>query len=308
MIFGLGEYQAARQAAGLTDLSSWPRFRFTGPDAKKFLNGLLTNDILSLRPGASCSACLLTPKGKLLADLELYDCGENLLAVMRPLAAAQFKAAISKRLALSRTIIKEVTAEEGLLYLSGPETGRILGNIKIPGQVYSWRRLDEDGFLLICLAAQASVLREELQDAGAVPVGQEAWEMRRVERGVPLYGKDMSSDNIPLEMRLESSISMTKGCYMGQETISRIVNLGHVNQILVGLQGSDALLAAVGSAVLEQGKEVGRVTSAAFSPALGSAVALATVRRESSVLGTRLEVRALSRPLEAALVDLWRER
>ena len=135
-----------------------------------------------------------------------------------------------------------------------------------------------------------------LANAGAVPAGADAFEMARIEAGTPLYARDISDKNLPQEVNRDAlAISFTKGCYLGQETVARIDALGHVNRVLVGVRfaGSEPPPPGTELTVTEaQGSEgkatVGAVTSAAYSPRLGSSLALAYVRRGHTQPGTQL--------------------
>jgi folate-binding protein YgfZ len=118
----------------------------------------------------------------------------------------------------------------------------------------------------------------ELAEAGAHEVSPEAAEIVRIESGRPRHGVDMSEDNLPAEAGIvDRAVSFTKGCYVGQEPVARMHYKGHPNRHLRGLRLRQQ--AAPGTPLVHEGKEVGRVTSAALSPALGP-IALALVRRE----------------------------
>jgi tRNA-modifying protein YgfZ len=248
-------------------------FRFAGSDRKKFLNGLLTNDVLALNPGQGQSSCLLTPKGKMLADLELYDRGDDLLAIVPERAAKNFAAALSKRIVLSETTMADITAEHRLLLALDAEGDLPYGRLGVPGSF-------------------------KLSGSGELTPASEL-EVLRVERGLPAFGVDIDEETLPLEARLEDAISFTKGCYIGQETTARIKNLGHVNRILVGLKGK-ALFA--GAAVRKAGAEIGRLTSAVESPRFGGAVGMAMIRAEHAEAGTAVQ----TGDLPAEVVDLPR--
>lgn len=320
------EYAAAHEAVGLADLSHWAKVRFTGPDRKKFLNGLLTNDIAALKPLSGCSACLLTPKGKLLADLELYDRGEDILVLISGPALGNFSAAISRKIVLSETKMEDVGESTALFYLVGPQAPAVLAEVfRISSRfeaatvcpilwngaalhVMAYRRLAPEGFLIVSPAARAPALWDELLRAGASrkikAVSREVLNIIRVERGVPLFGTDMNTDSIPLEVGLEGSISFTKGCYMGQEVICRIKNLGHVNKILVGLKVSGREVPASGEAVLLPDKDIGQVSSAVWSLKMGSVLALAVIREAESRPGAKVLVNFADGVREAEVVAL----
>lgn len=147
-----------------------------------------------------------------------------------------------------------------------------------------------EGRLLVCPSETVNALSAALEKAGAKTLGREAFNVWRVEKGLPAYGVDMGEETIPLEARLEDAISFDKGCYMGQETISRVHNLGHINKVMVGLKIVAAEPPAAGSAVVRDGQEIGKLGSVIVSPMLGAVLALATVRVDASVPGTILGV------------------
>jgi folate-binding protein YgfZ len=118
----------------------------------------------------------------------------------------------------------------------------------------------------------------------------DAVEAARIEAGAPLFGRDITLENLPQEVgRDAQAISFTKGCYLGQETVARIDALGHVNKLLVGVKFAGDQLPAARTPLRAGGKSAGEVTSAAWSPRLGAVLALAYVKRLLAKPGTRLE-------------------
>lgn len=258
------------------DVSRWGFFRVGGRDAKKFLQGLVTADLGRLAPGVCLPACVLTPKGMLVADCELYEeTPESVLAVTRPGAAVGFLAAFEKKIMLSDSTLKALRSERAWLVVGeGFDRG-------LP-----WPRLDEPARLLIGV--------DPPEDADML--GDEEFEALRVSAGFPWFGADIGPETLPLEGRQEAAISMDKGCYMGQETVSRLVFRGHVNRILMGLRFPGGA-PGEGSAVLRDGREIGRITSAAGSIAMGM------LRYEDAVAGAK--VAAAGKEGELFLFESW---
>jgi hypothetical protein len=146
-----------------------------------------------------------------------------------------------------------------------------------------------DSVELVCGAGDVESLMKKLESAGATRCGPEAVEMARVEFGTPLFGRDITADNFPQELdRNASAISFTKGCYLGQETVARIDALGHVNRLLVGCSFEPSTIPEIGMELRVEGKSVGRITSAVYSPKIQAPLALALVRREHVKIGTML--------------------
>jgi folate-binding protein YgfZ len=136
-------------------------------------------------------------------------------------------------------------------------------------------------------------LMDELRDSGVTALGRMAIEALRIEAGTPRFGADMTADTIPLEAGIEDrAISMTKGCYVGQEVIIRILHRGHgrVARRLVRLTVDSAIVPPVGSSLAVDGREVGAITSAAYSPRLDRAVALASIHRDFAETGSAVAV------------------
>jgi folate-binding protein YgfZ len=147
------------------------------------------------------------------------------------------------------------------------------------------------GFHCWTAPEHAPAVWKALRDGGAAPVGADAAEILRVEAGIPLYGPDVDDSLILPETRLDTLVSYTKGCYIGQETVARVKYRGHINRGLSGLVLSGAAVPAPGDLVIEDGKEVGRVTSAVRSIALGKPIALGWIRREHFEPGSPVSVR-----------------
>lgn len=243
------------------DVSLWGFFRFHGPDAKKFLQGLMTADLGKLAPGVMLPSCVLTPKGLLVADCELYEeTPETVLAVTRPEAAVGFLKAFDRKIMLSQSRLKALRSQQAWLVIgAGYDAG-------LP-----WTRLAEPARLL--LGADPPV--------DAEPLAPEEFDALRVASAFPWYGRDMDADTLPLEARQEAGISLEKGCFMGQETVSRLARVGHVNRILVALTLRPD---AVPGPIMKDGAEVGRLTSAAAGRGLGM------VRVGAHLPGTALSV------------------
>jgi folate-binding protein YgfZ len=148
----------------------------------------------------------------------------------------------------------------------------------------------EDGFDVVIDAAQASQLREALQETGAQAVSPETFETLRIEAGIPRYGVDMDDTNVVTETNLDDAVSFTKGCYVGQEIIVRIKHRGHVAKKLVGLEFDTDHAIEAGAAIKKDGQEIGRVTSTAFSPTVRKTIALGYVRYEHIEPGTSVVV------------------
>ncbi|MEK7390482.1 MAG: hypothetical protein AAB036_12395 [Elusimicrobiota bacterium] len=244
-------------------ISDWGFFRFHGPDVRDFLQGLVTADLKTLVPGRYLPACVLTPKGLLVADAELYEEAPGVvLAVTRPAAADGFGKAFEKKIMLSGTEFFRLSPRAWLFLGDGYEPG------------HPWPRLLEP----------ARIVLDADPPSDAEILSNESFQELRVAAGMPWYGMDIDAGTLPLEGRQEAAISLDKGCYMGQETVSRILFRGRVNRRMMGLRFPGGA-PGVNCALFRDGCEVGRVTSRAGAIGLGmirydDAVAGATVTGE----------------------------
>jgi folate-binding protein YgfZ len=287
------DYRALIEACGLVDRSERGKLALTGGEAKAFLQGQVSNDVESLQPGTGCYAALLTPKGKMLADLRVLDTGtELLLDTERGALQALFNAIRRTMIGYDAELHKR-TLECGLVSLVGPEALAVAGAEALAGEPehahltrlvgdLSVRAVRTDvGVDLLCESSQTTRLLALLEAAGAVPVPEDVAEVIRVERGRPRYGLDLDETVIPQEAGLNArAVSFTKGCYVGQETVARLHYRGKPNRHLRGLQLSAP--AAPGDPIRSGEREVGHLGSVVFSPQFGP-IALALVRREVAV-------------------------
>ena len=159
----------------------------------------------------------------------------------------------------------------------------------ITAQIHRVPFVAEDCFLVQVSGADLENVVQLTLSAGATEISADVWDIRRIESGFPLYGRDISADNLPQEVARDAhAISFTKGCYLGQETVARIDAVGHVNRYLAGLKFKPNVVPRVGLELQREGRPMGQVTSVCMSPRLGSALALGYVRREAAMPGDEL--------------------
>jgi tRNA-modifying protein YgfZ len=284
------EHRVLTKDCGLVDRSERGKLALTGSGAKQFLNGQVTNDVEALEAGGGCYAAFLTHKGKMLGDLRILDAGDELLLDCER-AALQELFNMIRRFKLGRDVeLHKRTLERGLLSLIGPDARRVAGATDLPETEHAHRagriggaavRLiaTDLGVDVLCEADDTEPVGAALIAAGAVPAGEDAAEVRRVETGRPRYGVDIDDTVIPQEAGLnERAVSFEKGCYVGQETVARLHFRGKPNRHLRGLRLSGP--AAPGDPLRLGEKEVGRLASVVESPRLGP-IALALLRREA---------------------------
>jgi folate-binding protein YgfZ len=281
-------YAAMTEAVALVDRAESGKLALTGPEAKAFLNGQVSNDIEALTPGSGCYAALLTHKGKMLADLRVIDTGDELLLLCeRPALQALFDALRRFKVGFDCELHKR-TLERGLLSLIGPNADELTGTVpsdehasvgaEIGGAPVRLVRTDV-GIDVVCDSADTDRVRAALLDLGAVQIDEAAADVLRIEHGRPRYGVDLDDSVIPQEAGLnDRAVSFTKGCYVGQETVARLHWRGKPNRHLRGLRLGEEV--QPGTELRLGEREVGRLTSIADSPRFGT-VGLAIVRREA---------------------------
>src|SRR5256885_2892685 len=278
------------RGCALLDRSERGKLALTGTDAKAFLAGQVTNDVEALEPGRGMYAALLTPKGKMRADLRVLDLGDELWLDTERAALQTLFDALRRGTIGHAAELHKRTLQQTLFSLLGPRAREVAGadaaalgtaehdNARSPLGVLVTTDLGID---VVCAAEEADRVRQALERAGAVAVPESAAEVRRVETGRPRYGHELDESVIPQEAGLnERAVSFTKGCYVGQETVARLHYRGKPNRRLRGLRLSGP---AVPDAPLRLGeREVGRLGTAVRSPRFGD-IALALVRREAAV-------------------------
>jgi folate-binding protein YgfZ len=285
------EHKTLVEACGLVDRAGRGRLALTGPDAKTFLQGQVTQDIEALEAGRGAYAAFLTPKGKMLGDLRVLDLGDELLLSCERVALQELFNMIRRYKLGSDVELHKRTLEMGELSLVGPGARRVAGADSLGPDEHDNVHAEigdhpvvlvatDVGVDVFCSADRVEGVRGALITAGAVEVGEAAAEVLRVERGRPRYGVDLDDSVIPQEAGLnERAVSFTKGCYVGQETVARLYYRGKPNRHLRGLRLSAPVEA--GTPLLLGEKEVGRVRSSVISPIHGP-IALALVRREAA--------------------------
>jgi folate-binding protein YgfZ len=299
-----GEYEALRHGVALLDLGFRTLVRAVGDDRVTFLQGMLTNDVAALAPGAGCPALLLTVQGRVTADVRVAALVDALLLDVDGRARADLEEALGKLIIADDVALCDPGAPLALVGLEGPGAAALVGDAAaglapyahvettvsgIPLRVVRASEVRGPGFVLHVLASRGGELWDALAGAGARPCGMEALEGRRVEVGVPRIGVDMNTTTLALEVPVEDAISHTKGCYLGQEVVARGTARGHVNRRLVGLV-LEGPAPSPGEPLVREGREVGRLTSVAHAFGLGKFAALGFVRREHWDPGTELAV------------------
>jgi|ERR1043166_1418859 folate-binding protein YgfZ len=325
------EYVALQTSAAVLDLSFRSRLCLTGADRQKFLNGQVTNNVKDLKTGEGCYAALITAKGKMQSDLNIYCLEGEILLDFEPGLTAAVAERLEKYIIADDVQVVDVSPHYGLLSVQGPGAQevvtRFLLGVSAPtqpmnfvpikteasGEIYlmNHARTGSCGVDVFVPVGQMEQTAEKLIAAARTikggPCGWEALEMARIEAGIPRFGVDMDSSNLPPEAGIEGrAISYTKGCYIGQEVIARIRTYGQVAKALRGLRLSNVSnhLPKKGDKLFLGDKEVGYVTSAVMSPKMNSHIAFGYVRREANKIGTELKLKMEEGEASAVIVEI----
>jgi folate-binding protein YgfZ len=311
------EYSAARDSVALVDTNFRAFLNFSGPDAQRYVNAVLTSNIRDLKPGLGAVGLLLTPQGHILAEVKTLALDSALLAVSHAMVRERTFSTFDKFIIMDDVTLTDVTPSTGTLDLVGPRAAALIsdvGGIKfadlpelahreimlgsIPCRAVHYKWAGNPCAMLIAAGENLLPLWRELEsrvrEQGGTVAGMEAIDSLRLECGTPWFGRDYDDKNIPHEAGLEHShISYEKGCYTGQEIVERVRSRGHANRRLTSLQFLASEPPAAGTKLATSGEgaatEVGDVTSAAFSPLLQRPIGLGYVRREHAAVGTRLD-------------------
>jgi len=312
----LDAYEAARYRAGFIDRTDRGRIVLSGKDRASYLHGLLTNDITVLKEGEGCYAAYLTPQGRMIADMLVYELGDVMLLTLASDVKDTVLAKLDQFVFTEDVQVGDLTDTFTSVAVVGPQAARIAGAVLADVSVDGLAALPEHGnvraqfegrpaiaarvtdtgeagYELFVEASQGAALNAALGAAGAIAVDDATADALRVEAGVPKFHRDMDEHTIPLEAGIESrAISLTKGCYVGQEVIIRVLHRGHgrVVRKLVGLAFEGGSVPARDAIVRADDREVGHVTSSVLSPALKRPIGLAYLHRDFVAAGTSVTV------------------
>lgn len=325
----LAEHRAVRQSVGLADLSHRGKLRVTGDDRVKWLQSVISNDILPLQPGQGRYSSFLSHKGKMLAYFRVYMQPDSVMLEDVGEVGDATYVALRKFLLYGTKAKMENCAESwGLLLVSGPKSAQVMktafgtdvADLKpvdfisatIGGQTTLVIRTEETGErdYALLLPADGVVpawnrLIETGTPLGIKPLGSQALEALRIEAGIPKAGPDLNEEIVPPEADLEGkAFSLSKGCYPGQEVVARMDTYGNVRRKLVGLVLREGAIPPKGAKLFSGDREVGWISSAARSPQLDAVIALGFPLRDFSIPDTALTIAVEGKRVEATVAAL----
>jgi aminomethyltransferase len=282
-------YQALRENAAWLDLSSRGKIFATGEDRQRLLHAMTTNQVKELQPGQGCYAFFLNPQGRILADANLFILSDRILIDVEPQIRESLYQHLDKFIIADDVTLEDVSESLTAIGVEGPKAEEVLAAMGAPIPEAPYSHLDWDGRIVARVNATGEpgfcIFGSKLTDA---PADAESLRVVRLEHAKPRYGEDIFDTTLPQETQQKHALNFNKGCYIGQEIVERIRSRGHVNRLLVGLRIDGASPPPSGTKLSADGAEVGEITSAAFSPALGKVVALGYVRAQFAAPNTAL--------------------
>ncbi len=274
-------YEALRHGSAWLDLRARGRILARGRDRVRFLHNVTSNDIKKMTPGESCYAFLLTPQGRIQADLWLLCQADHFLIDTEPELRDKVRQHILRYKVADQIELEDVTGTTAAIGVEGP----LAKPFEIPHTIAPFTITGQPGYRIYCPLDAMPEIVSQLEATGARPATLEDARIVRIENGKPRYGEDIRETSLVQETQQLHAVSFTKGCYLGQEIVERIRAQGHVNKKLVRLeiQGTEPL--APGTKL----SGTGEVTSSVFSPESGKVAALGYVRSAQAEPGTALD-------------------
>lgn len=303
------EMAAVRHRAGLIDISALKILNVTGPDALKFLNHLLTSDISKAKPGDSHISNIVNEDGALIDDVLIYVDGPNEFRVshgggafeegMLPVAA-KYNVTIKRDndvhiMSLQGPLALEILAQHtpmdlaGLPYFHHRKTTVFGKPVSLARGGYSGER----GYEVFCRADDAHHLWDSIlkagKDKGVMPVSWSCLDLGRVEAGLLFFPFDMShGDTTPWEVNADWTVDLDKADFVGKKAL--VAKKGKERSFITGLEvESDRAIEPL-SKITVNGRQVGVVTSTAFSKHLMKSLAMAQIEPAFTKLGTEVVI------------------
>jgi len=331
--------KAVRNVVGAIEMG-YGVLAVTGEDRVEFVDNAVSNRIPD-EDGQGVYALLLDPQGGIETDMYAYNAGERLLVFLPPERTEAVADDWASKVFIQDVAIDDVSDELGVFGVHGPKStekiASVLGGPGAPEKPLSFVRgsmvdagvtviasdapLGEEGYEVVCAAEDAEEVLDTLLNRGlnAAPFGYRTWDALSLEAGTPLFEYELEG-TVPNVLGLRNALDFEKGCYVGQEVVSRVENQGRPSRRLVGLdldgladataeidgdadpEGYDDLLPSPGAAVFDGDEAVGEVTRAAVGPAAGDPIALALVRFDAELAD--LAARVDGEEVAATRVDL----
>jgi tRNA-modifying protein YgfZ len=294
-------YQALRSAVAWLDLSARGKIIATGEDRARLLHAMTTNQVQTLQPGEGCYAFFLNPQGRILGDVNLFCRESDFLLDTEPETREPLFQHLDKFIIADDVALEDATDRIATLALEGPQSLDAAQRLGVPLPEKPWAHVAWNDVLVANVSWTGAPgvrffapveakprLVQQFQSAGAPSVSPQAARVVRLENFQPRYGEDIFATTLSQETQQAHAVNFNKGCYIGQEIVERVRSRGLVHRLLAGVEIDAPEPLELDNRLLHGEEEVGKITSAEFSPALDKVVALAYIRRELAEPGTVL--------------------
>lgn len=314
--FANAEAIAPIEGVTICDRSHWGRLWVSDTDRLRFLHNQTTNDFESLKPGQGCDTVFVTPTGRTIDLVTAYVLEDAVILLVSPQQQQRLLAWMDRYIFFAdKVALKDITATTATISVLGAGSGALLSTLgasigldsnyashhltQIAGigtRIAVGSGLHTPGYTLITDAIEAPALWDSLIQAGATPIEESAWEQLRIAQGRPMPDRELTEEFNPLEAGLWHTISLSKGCYIGQETIARLHTYRGVKQQLWGVQLAE--LVEPETPVTLDGEKIGKLTSCSATP--DGYKGLAYIRTKAAAAELVVQVGAI----EAKLIPL----
>ncbi|TKY60160.1 putative transferase [Spatholobus suberectus] len=287
----------------VVDLSHFGRIRVSGEDRIQFLHNQSTANFECLHEGQGCDTVFVTPTARTIDIAHAWLMKNAITLVVSPETCRTITEMLNKYIFFADKVeIQDITKQTNFFVLVGPKSGQVMENLNLGdlvGKPYGTHQhfnvdkqpvtigvgniISEGGFSLLTSPAAAPSIWKAILTQGAIPMGSNAWNKLRIIRGRPAPGMELTKEFNVLEACLWSSVSLNKGCYKGQETISRLITYDGIKQRLWGFHLSAA--AEPGSIITVDGKKVGKLTSYASGRKQSKHFGLGYIKRQAASEG-----------------------
>jgi tRNA-modifying protein YgfZ len=288
-------YEALREGAAWIDVSARGKIRVSGEDRARLLHAMSTNHVQDLQPGDGLYAFFLSAQGRILADANIYNRGETLFLDTEPETSGKLRDHLDKYIIADDVTIEVETDQWAAIGLEGPqslECAERLG-ISAAGKKYSvndWETgfvaraasTGPEGIRIFLLAGHKGDLMRRLAELAIPNATASEARIVRLENGIPRYGEDITERYLPQETQAMHAVHFNKGCYLGQEIVERVRSRAQIHRLLTPIRIQNSSVPAAGTKLSAEGKDVGEITSAAYSPGLGEVVGLAYLRTDGA--------------------------
>ena len=292
-------YEALRQSAAWMDLSGRGKIRLTGEDRARLLHAMTTNQIQDLTPGQGCYTFFLNAQGRILADSNVLCQDEAILLDTEPETRERVFQHLDQFIIADDVTLEDATGALATIAVEGPQAAPALESLgaPLPEVEQSWQPWGDrivlraattgpSGWLVLVPVTGKQSLIESL--GGLPQADSEAARAVRIENGKPRYGDEITDRFLLQETGQMRAVNFSKGCYLGQEIVERVRSRGQVHRHLRAVQIEGQTVPPAGAKLTAEGKDLGELVSASFSPALNKIVAMAYIRTDAARPGFAL--------------------